>query len=171
MKRMLIILCLCLVAFTSFGKKVVVIEVHKDGTGWQNFFNCYQRVTTTYQGTQDGVTYASLDCLGSGYNWCRASNQIGGNDNSVGGFGVSKLMSNNQVIDAVNALIAASETSVKTGASKGTSSKKVAIVENSKSQLYFIRAEWKYDTKNATKATMVITIEMDESNMLGTTRL
>ncbi len=31
MKRIIIILCLCLAVFTSFGKKVVVIQVNKEG--------------------------------------------------------------------------------------------------------------------------------------------
>ena len=55
MKRFLLILAMGLMLFPSFGRKVIVLEVTKEGDGWQNLFNLYREVTTTYVGNQNGV--------------------------------------------------------------------------------------------------------------------
>ena len=165
MKRIIIILCLCLAVFTSFGKKVVVIQVNKEGDSWQNLFNCYERVTTNLVGIVDGVAQVTLDCEGGGYSWCRASRDIG----SCGVAGSSSdILSNPAVIDAINSLIDQSEKSAKSGSRAGTASKKVSIGDGRSSTLCFIKANWQYDSRNLSCGQLTITIEIDDSNLLRT---
>ena len=165
MKRIIIILCLCLAVFTSFGKKIVVIQVNKEGNSWQNLFNCYERVTTNLVGFENDVAQVTLDCEGGGYNWCRASRDIG----SCGAAGTSSdILSNPAVIEAINSLIDQSEKAAKVGTRAGTSSKKVAIGDGRTSTLCFIKANWQYDSRNLSCGQVTITIEIDDSNLLRT---
>ena len=166
MKRIILILCLCMAVFTSFGKKVVVIEVNKEGSSWQNLFNCYQRVTTTYLGENNGVTQVSLDCEGGGFNWCRASREIGSTCYSAPNH---DLLSNPTVIRAINSLIETSEQQIQKSGYRGTASKKVAISDGRKSTLYFIKANWQYNSRNCSEGRIIITIETDDNDMLQDT--
>lgn len=160
MKKLIIILCLCLSVFTSFAGRVVVVEVTKDGTGWQNLFNCYQRVTTELISSGDNITYVNLNCLGAGYNWCRASR-------SIGSLGHVDAVENQQIVAAIDALIAISETSAQSGVLRGTSSKKVGVTKGGKTELYLINATWQYQAKDLSKARITITIDLDDSNLLN----
>lgn len=166
MKRIIIILCLCLAVFTSFGKKVVVIEVNKEGNSWQNLFNCYERVTTTFLGVNNGVTQVSLNCEGGGFNWCRASREIGSNCYDTQG---SEVLSNPAIIRAINSLIETSEQQIQKSGHRGTASQKVAISNGRKSTLYFIKATWQYNPRNCTEGRIVITIDTDDNGMLQDT--
>jgi len=162
MKRIILILCLCLAVFTSFGKKVVVIEVNKDGDSWQNVFNCYQRVTTTLVGFEGETALVSLSCEGGGYSFCRASSSIGSCH-----FGSSHdVLSNPAVIRAINSLIETSEQQIQKSGYRGSASQKVAINDGRKSKLYFIKATWQYNPRNYSEGRIVITIETDDYNML-----
>ncbi len=164
---MFMILCLCLVAMTCFGKKVLVVEVNKSGEAWQNLFNCYQRVTTSFVGCENGVNMATLDCYGPGYNFCRASREIGASDcGALGG----TLLSHAGVLNAINALIATSETAANRGRYSGLATQKVSVSDGTKSQLYFVKAEWRYDSKDLHQGTLTITIETDDSNLLPNAR-
>ena len=165
MKRIIIILCLCLAVCTSFGKKVVVIEVNKEGNSWQNLFNCYERVTTTYLGDHNGITQVSLNCEGGGFNWCRASREIGSNCYDTQG---TEVLSNPAIIAAVNALIEQSEQATTRGVKAGTNSRKVSVNDGQSSTLFFIKATWQYEARNYSRGHMEITIETDDSNMLRT---
>lgn len=167
MKKLFLILGLCLMVFTSFGKQVVVVEVNKAGNGWQNLFNCYNRVTTTFQGCENGVTYASLDCTGAGFNFCRASREIGTSDCS----NYSHLLNNQGIINAINVLIDASEKSAKKGTARGSSTQKVAVQNQDKTELYFVKATWNYNSRDMSKATMTITIEVDDSSLINSRRI
>ena len=167
MKKLFLILGLCLLAFTSFGKKVVVVEVNKIGDGWQNLFNCYNRVTTTFQGCENGVNYVTLDCTGAGYNWCRASREIGSTECSS----YSHLLNNQGIIDAINILIDSSEKSSKKGTNRGVSTQKVAVQNQGKTELYFVKATWNYNVRDLSKASLTITIEVDDSSLLNTHRI
>lgn len=169
MKKTLLIIGLCLFALTSFGKKVVVLEVTKQGDGWQNIFNCYNRVTTVFQGCEDGITYATLECLGAGYTWCRASRDIGGHDCASSANNGMGILGNSAILDAVNSLIESSEKMAKRGTQRGASSKKVAVVNNGKSQLYFVKAAWEYKQRDLSSARLIITIETDDNSLLETT--
>ena len=167
MKRFLLILALGLMLFPSFGKKVFVIEVTKEGNGWQNLFNCYREVTTTYVGNQDGVPCVNLTCTGAGYSWCRASREIGEMDFLVSKDDPRAILMNEQVIKAINELIEASEIAYAKNTRATAASKKIAIRDINKTNLYFVKATWNYDTRSATpKAKIVITIEEDDSSML-----
>ena len=168
MKRFLLILALGLMLLPSFGKKVIVIEVTKEGDGWQNLFNCYREVTTTYVGEQNGVPCASLTCQGAGYTWCRASREIGemcfGNKTD----NVQEVLGNEQILKAVNDLIEESEKAVKAQTKAISASKKVAVCSRGKTTLYFIKAVWDYKTcSSKSQAKIVITIEVDDSNILN----
>lgn len=167
MKRFLLILALGLMLFPSFGKKVIVIEVTKEGDGWQNLFNCYREVTTTYVGEQNGVPCATLNCLGAGYTWCRASRQIG--EMSFGGNTdeVQSVLGNEQIINAINSLIEESETAYKQRTRVTSASRKVAVCNRSKTALYFVKANWSYVTRSGQpSAKIVITIEVDDHSLL-----
>lgn len=166
MKRIIIILCLCLAVCTSFGKKVVVIEVNKEGNSWQNLFNCYERVTTQLVGIEDGIAQVTLDCEGGGYSFCRASREIG--VCGVAGPGTD-LLNNTTIIAAVNNLIEQSEKSAKVGNRTGTASQKVAISDGHSSTLCIIKATWQYEPRNITRGHVTITIEIDDSNLLRNT--
>lgn len=152
--------------FTSFGKKVVVIEVNKEGNSWQNLFNCYERVTTTFLGVNNGVTQVSLNCEGGGFNWCRASREIGSNCYDTQG---SEVLSNPAIIRAINSLIETSEQQIQKSGHRGTASQKVAISNGRKSTLYFIKATWQYNPRNYTEGRIVITIDTDDNGMLQDT--
>ena len=152
--------------FTSFGKKVVVIEVNKEGSSWQNLFNCYQRVTTTYLGENNGVTQVSLDCEGGGYNWCRASREIGSACYSASHQG---LLSNPAIVRAINSLIETSEQQIPKSGYTGTASRKVSVNDGRKSTLYFIKASWQYNSRNCSEGRIIITIETDDNDMLQDT--
>ncbi len=165
MKKLLFILCFCALALTSFGKKVVVIEVNKEGTGWQNFFNCYERVSTTFHGIENGTTYVTLDCLGNGFNFCRASREVG--EITSGAVSETNVLRIPAVVDAINVLIASSENVCKKGSLIGSESQKIAVRTNNKSQVYFVRATWNYKKGDYTKGSLVITIEEDDSNLLN----
>lgn len=160
MKKLIIILCLCLSVFTSFAGRVVVVEVNKDGTGWQNLFNCYQRVTTVMVECGDDVTFVNLNCEGAGYNWCRASR-------SIGSLGAAEVVENARIIAAVDDLIAISETSAQSGVLRGTASKKVAVAKGPKTDLYLINTTWQYEAKDLSKAKITITVDLDDSNLLN----
>lgn len=160
MKKLIIILCLCLSVFTSFAGKVVVVEVTKQGTGWQNLFNCYARVTTSLIESEDDVNYVSLLCDGAGYNWCRASRAIG----SLPQGGAVVI---DPLVNAVDAMIAFSETSAQSGVLRGSSSKKIAVPSKEGTKLYLINATWQYDAKDLSKARITINIDLDESNLLN----
>lgn len=163
MKKLFLLLGLCLMAFTTFGTRIVVIEVNKNGpSGWQNLFNCYNRVSTTFQGCEDNTIYVTLDCSGAGYNWCRASRQIGSPDCS----NYSHLIQNQGIIDAVNVLIENSEHVCESGKTRGSATQKVAVVNQGRTELYFVKATWNYNRRDATQGTLTITIETDDSNML-----
>lgn len=166
MKKLLFFLCICALALTSFGKKVVVIEVNKEGTGWQNFFNCYERVSTTFQGLENGTTYVTLDCLGNGFNYCRASREIG-EISSAPTISVIDVMRTPAVIDAVNNMIAASENVCKKGTMRGSNSQKISVKTVNSSKLYFVKATWDYKQGDPTKGSIIITIEEDDSNLMN----
>ena len=168
MKRFLLILALGLMLFPSFGKKVVVLEVTKEGDGWQNLFNCYREVTTTYVGEQNGVPCATLTCLGAGYTWCRASRQIG--EMSFGGSTdeVHVVLGNEQIINAINSLIEESETAYARQTRTTSASKKVAVCSRNKTTLYYVKANWSYNTTRGGQPTakITITIEVDDHSLL-----
>ena len=168
MKRFLLILALGLMLFPSFGKKVIVIEVTKEGDGWQNLFNCYREVTTTYVGEQNGVPCATLNCLGAGYTWCRASRQIGEMSFGRSTDDVQNVLGNEQIINAINSLIEESETAYARQTRASSASKKVAVCSRVKTTLYFVKASWNYVTRGGQPtAKIVITIEEDDRSLLN----
>lgn len=168
MKRFLLILALGLMLFPSFGKKVIVIEVTKEGDGWQNLFNCYREVTTTYVGEQNGVPCATLNCLGAGYTWCRASRQIGEMSFGHSTNDVHNVLGNEQIINAINSLIEESETAFARQMRASSASKKVAVCSRGKTTLYFVKASWNYVTRGGQPtAKIVITIEEDDRSLLN----
>lgn len=168
MKRFLLILAMGLMLFPSFGKKVIVLEVTKEGDGWQNLFNCYREVTTTYVSSSNGVPCVNLTCRGAGFTWCRASRQIGEMDFGTFHEDPGVVLSNNQIINAINELIEESETAYARNIRTSSASKKVAIRGTEKTNLYFVKATWNYTTRGATpQAKIVITIEVDDNDMLN----
>ena len=172
MKRFLIILSLFLMLFSSFGRKVIVLEVTKEGSGWQNIFNMYAEVNTTYVGDRDGVPCATLTCRGNGYSFCRASREIGVHEyfSSISPTGRTvDVLSNVQIVNAINELLEASEKAFVQKGKSNSACKKVAITnQNSKKcDLYIVKAVWQYNTKNET-AKIIISIDLDESNILST---
>lgn len=166
MKKALLIFALCLMVFTSFGKKVIVMEVTRSGNGWQNFFNCYERVTTSLDHFDGGTAYVNLECLGAGYNFCRASRQIGEISSTAA---EANILSNAAIVNAVNELIEQSEAKVNTkGVYSGFLSKKVAVGNrNTAPTLYFINATWNYNRRDPSSGNMVITIETDDSQLIN----
>ena len=167
MKRFLLILALGLMLFPSFGKKVIVIEVTKEGDGWQNLFNCYREVTTTYVGEQNGVPCATLNCLGAGYTWCRASRQIG--EMSFGGRTdeVHTVLGNEQIVNAINSLIEESEKAYTARTRATSASKKVAVCSRNKTTLYYVKANWSYVTRGGQPTSkIIITVEVDDRSLL-----
>lgn len=168
MRRFLLILAMGLMLLPSFGRKVIVLEVTKEGDGWQNLFNLYREVTTTYVGNQNGVPCVNLSCTGAGYSWCRASREIGEMNYGMSNNDANNILSNEQIINAINSLIEASETAYAQNSRATSSSKKVAVQNGNKTTLYFIKASWRYDVREAHKeAKIVITIEVDDGNMLN----
>ena len=168
MKRFLLILAMGLMLFPSFGKKIIVLEVTKEGDGWQNLFNLYREVTTSYVGTQSGVPCVNLSCQGAGYTWCRASRQIGEMDFGSFSGDLNEILGNEQIINTVNSLIEASETAYARNTRAASASKKVAVRGNDSTTLYFIKATWNYNARGPRPtAKIVITIEVDESGMLN----
>ena len=167
MKKILLILAMGLMLLPSFGRKVIVLEVTKEGDGWQNLFNMYREVTTTYVGNQNGVPCVNLNCMGAGYTWCRASRQIGELDFGTAPGNPSRLLSNDQIISAINDLIEASETAFARNTRSSPASKKVAIRDGNGTALYFVKATWNYNTRSARPtARIVITIEVDDNSLL-----
>lgn len=148
----------------TFGKKVVVLEVSKEGNAWQNFFNCYNRVVTSLDYTVGDVSYVTLDCTGAGYNWCRASREIGATYVNLEG---NDILGNAQIISSINSLLNISELAAQSGSTQGTSSQKVCILNGSQTQIYFVKAVWRYDPKNLSKGNVTITIETDDSNLMN----
>lgn len=168
MKKILLILAMGLMLFPSFGKKVIVLEVTKEGDGWQNMFNMYREVTTTYVGSQNGVPCVDLSCRGAGYTWCRASRQIGEMDFGTAPGNTCEILSNIQIVNAINNLIEESETAFARNTRASSASKKVAVRGNDKTTLYFVKATWSYNTRSAApQAKIVITIEIDDSELLN----
>ena len=168
MKKFLLILAMGLMLLPSFGRKVIVLEVSKEGDGWQNLFNLYREVTTTYVGSQSGVPCVNLTCTGAGYSWCRASRQIGEMDFGTFHGSPDNILANEQVVNAINDLIEASETAYAKNTKATSASKKVAIRGDKGTSLYFIKATWNYNARSARpSAKIVITIEVDDSNMLN----
>lgn len=168
MKRFLLILAMGLMLFPSFGKKVIVVEVTKSGDGWQNLFNLYREVTTTYVGNQSGVPCVNLSCMGAGYTWCRASREIGEMDYGTSPGDLNVVLGNEQIINTINELIEASETAFTRNIRASSASRKVAIRGSNKTTLYFVKATWNYDVRSARpEAKIIITIEVDDSDMLN----
>lgn len=169
MKRLLFILGLSLVLLpVCNAKKVVVLEVSREGKGWQNFFNCYERVVTDFVSIENGVTYANLRCEGAGYNFCRVSRQIGEIESTL--TETQELLSNDQVIRIINDLIEQSEQAFYGGKSKGNSSKKIGIIRNNKADLYFINASWQYSDRKSSSpgnGKLIITIQSDDNSLLN----
>lgn len=144
------------------AKKIVVVQVTKNGSGWQNLFNLYSTVRTTLQSEANGVLYVNLDCDGSGYSFCRASRNIG----SIGLSG-EDVLSNSQILQAVNNMIEGSERAYAAkGQLKGSQSQKVAIVQKDKTQMYYVKATWQYNNGSHSGATITITIETDDHSLL-----
>lgn len=151
------------------AKKVVVLEVSREGKGWQNFFNCYERVVTEFVAMEDNVTYANLRCEGAGYNYCRVSREIGELSSSAPNE-AQTVLGNSQIIEAINNLIEQSEQAFSSGKLKGSSSKKIGIVKNAKTDLYFVNASWQYNntkSSNPSNGKLVITIQTDEQSLLN----
>ena len=168
MKRILLIMAMGLMLLPSFGKKVIVLEVTKEGDGWQNMFNMYREVTTTYVGNQNGVPCVDLTCRGAGYTWCRASRQIGEMDFGATPGDSREVLSNQQIVNAVNELLEASETAFARNSRVTAASRKVAIQNNDKTLLCCVKATWNYNNRTATpQAKIVITIEVDDSGLLN----
>lgn len=167
MKRFLLILAMGLMLLPSFGRKVIVLEVTKEGDGWQNLFNLYREVTTTYVGNQNGVPCVNLNCTGAGYSWCRASREIGEMNFGMNHEEVNNILGNEQIVLAINDLIEASETAYAKNSKATSASKKVAVRGDKSTSLYFIKATWNYNARTARpEAKIVITIEIDDSEML-----
>ena len=166
MKKLLLILAFCIVTFTSFAGKIVVVEVNKSGSTWHNLFNCYGDVTTSIQRIENDITYVTVSCTGSGFNFCRASRQVG----TIGSINSSSILGNAGIIDAINTLIEASETSTKKGTNRGTATKKVAIRNQGKTELYFVKASWNYNSQNPSQGRMTITIETDDNSLINDCR-
>ena len=99
MKKFLLILAMGLMLLPSFGRKVIVLEVTKEGDGWQNLFNLYREVTTTYVGNQNGVPCVNLTCTGAGYSWCRASREIGEMNFGMSPNDARTVLSNEQIVN------------------------------------------------------------------------
>ena len=168
MKRFLLILAMGLMLFPSFGKKIIVVEVTKEGDGWQNLFNLYREVTTTYIGEQNGVPCVNLSCIGAGYTWCRASRQIGEMNFGSASDDLNTLLGNLQIVNAINELIEASEQAYSNGLRTSSATKKVAIRGTDKTDLYFLKATWNYGTRGGQpEARVVITIEVDDNSLLN----
>lgn len=168
MKRFLLILAMGLMLFPSFGKKVIVVEVTKEGDGWQNLFNLYREVTTTYVGNQSGVPCVSLSCTGAGYSWCRASREIGEMNYGMDSGNLNEILGNEQIVNAINDLIEASETAYARNTRASAASKKVAVRASDKTTLYFIKATWTYNARSARpEAKILITVEVDDNDMLN----
>ena len=168
MKKFLLILAMGLMLLPSFGRKVIVLEVSKEGDGWQNLFNLYREVTTTYIGNQNGVPCVNLTCTGAGYSWCRASRQIGEMDFGTARGDLDKILGNDQIVNAINDLIEASETAFANKTKATSASKKVAVRGDKSTSLYFIKATWNYNSRSARpSAKIVITVEVDDSNILN----
>ena len=168
MKRFLLILAMGMMLFPSFGKKIIVLEVTKEGDGWQNLFNLYREVTTSYVGSQNGVPCVNLTCLGAGYTWCRASREIGEMSFGSSQNDVNGILGNEQIVNAINNLIEDSETAYAHNTRVTSASKKVAVRSNDRTTLYFIKATWNYNARTARPtAKIVITIEVDDSDMLN----
>lgn len=168
MKRILLILAMGLMLFPSFGKKIIVLEVTKEGDGWQNLFNLYREVTTTYMGDQNGVPCVNLACMGAGYNWCRASREIGEMDFNPSTQDGLSLLSNLQIVNTINQLIEASEEAYTRGLRSSGATRKVAIRGTDETKLYFIKATWTYNNRSVNpEAKILITIEVDDSAMLN----
>ena len=168
MKKIILILSFLFMGFTTFAGKVVVIEVNKSDAGWQGILNLYGRVTTTHVGCVNGIAQVRVDCFGSGWIPCRAASGIMSMncDNTI------EIPDNPILIDAINALIALSEEAAERKQCTGSASKKVAVVDRSTgSQMYFIKAEWKYDTKNAKNGKITITISIPDKNNNGNDRI
>lgn len=168
MKKFLLILAMGLMLLPSFGRKIIVVEVTKEGDGWQNLFNLYREVTTTYIGDQNGTPCVNLTCQGAGYTWCRASRQIGEQDFGTGSDEINTILGNIQIVNAINELIEASEQAYSRGVRTSGASKKVAIRGVGKTNLYFVKATWNYGTRNGQpEAKITITIEVDDNSMLN----
>ena len=168
MKRFLLILAMGLMLLPSFGKKVIVLEVTKEGDGWQNLFNLYREVTTSYVGNQGGVPCVNLTCMGAGYTWCRASREIGEMNYGTGNGNLNEIIGNEQIVNAINDLIEASETAYARNTRVTSASKKVAVRSNDTTTLYFVKATWNYNARGTRPtAKIVITIEKDDSGMLN----
>lgn len=169
MKRFLLILAMGLMLFPSFGKKIIVVEVTKEGDGWQNLFNLYREVTTTYIGQQNGVPCVNLSCYGAGFTWCRASREIGEMNYGAVSDDANTILTNTQIINTINELIEASEQAFSNGIRTSSASRKVAIRGTNKTDLYFVKATWNYGVSRGgqPEARIVITIEVDDSSMLN----
>ena len=168
MKRFLLILAMGLMLLPSFGRKIIVVEITKEGDGWQNLFNLYREVTTTYIGNQNGTPCVNLSCFGAGYTWCRASRQIGEQDYGSFSDDISTVFCNAQIVNAINELIEASEQSYSRGVRASGASKKVAVRASDKTDLYFVKATWNYGTRGGQpEAKIIVTIEVDDSSMLN----
>lgn len=166
MKKIFLILGLCTMMIAPISAKdIVVLKVTKTGDGWQNLFNLYGTVTTTYLYNQGSTRYVNLDCEGSGFNWCRASRNIG--EYSTGGVDEDNILSNAQFVQAINDLIEASERAYASkGQLNGSKTLKIAVRRSDKSQLYFVKADWRYRTGDNPEAKITITISTDDNSLL-----
>ncbi len=170
MKKLFLILGLCMVMIVPLSaKKVVVLQVTKEGDGWQNLFNLYRTVTTTFRYKVGDITYADLDCNGSGYNSCRASYQIG--EQSTGSSEADDVLGNAQIVQAINNLIEASEVAYNSkGTLMGAKTIKVAMLRGDRTQLYYVKANWQYRTGSDPQAKITITIETDDYSLIDRKR-
>ena len=168
MKKILLILAMGLMLLPSFGRKVIVLEVTKEGDGWQNLFNLYREVTTTYVGNKNGVPCVNLTCTGAGYSWCRASREIGEMNFGMSPNDARTVLSNEQIVNAINDLIEASETAFAKKTKATSASKKVAVRSNKGTSLYVVKATWNYNARSANpQAKIVITVEVDDNGLLN----
>lgn len=155
MKKLLIILAMAWIIFPGIisatpspsppdaPRPVILIEVTKSNGGIFSIFNLYRHVQFSVDEISTDMVTAKLNCYGDGYSVCKAPNNVvtsHGPGNSI-----EQFLYSEQCIRTVNALIEISEIAWGGGEFVGTASKKVSIMVNGTSQLYFYTATWKYD--------------------------
>ena len=167
MKKLFVLLTLgiALLSFTAQATgRYPDIVVNKHDGGWSALLNLYNEVVYT-PSEVDGIA-GTLECSGLGYSACRAPriNALGARMNTLQ---VPNTAIEGKLMDAVNELIANSETAVQRGTMRGSSSKTIAVNTSASgatrgaTKTFTVRCEWQYQSNGDA----VIYIYFDNTNI------
>lgn len=141
MKKLLLLLGLCTITFGLWAKDKPYVVVHKSNGGYWAWLNLYNDIT--YTPSTDENVPATLECIGSGWSFCRVPRVSMNDFTAISGGGGRTDGNQTAIIDAINKIIEESEALGKKGNLKGTTSKTIAT---SNGRVYFVKGTWSYNS-------------------------